>query len=386
MLKVLFFLFYLIVTLKAEQDLIVKGNMPNYLSSVTINFANVQAVMNATFVPDLDLGFVPQGIEKKNDTLITGYSKQEHKCSIYRINEDNNVIKKLYINECTHAGGISLIEDKKLVVSDTRNIFILQNNFITKLYPVDRNIGKNQSGNVIQGIASFKDLWIVTQTYKDNYLILNILNNTGKSIFNTRIDYPSHGQDLSLIFDKENDTLTLFTTSEERKGIVRIILKYDSKFTYEKYQEINLNSKYSTPTISEDKKFIASRNGKNIEIYNYNSLLLEKKEVLFKFNISEEQSQKGQYFQGIAMKDNLVYCLTGNSNPVYDHFLYVYDLEGEIKFSSIITPGKEFYSKEGSKYELEGLTFKGNDLYTTVMTGTKGKNIKRLYKILEVKE
>ena len=55
-------------------------------------------------------------------------------------------------------------------------------------------------------------------------------------------------------------------------------------------------------------------------------------------------------------------------------------------FSSIITPGKEFYSKEGSKYELEGLTFKGNDLYTTVMTGTKGKNIKRLYKILEVKE
>lgn len=266
------------------------------------------------------------------------------------------------------------------------NNFILQNNFITKLYPVDRNIGKNQSGNVIQGIASFKDLWIVTQTYKDNYLILNILNNTGKSIFNTRIDYPSHGQDLSLIFDKENDTLTLFTTSEERKGIVRIILKYDSKFTYEKYQEINLNSKYSTPTISEDKKFIASRNGKNIEIYNYNSLLLEKKEVLFKFNISEEQSQKGQYFQGIAMKDNLVYCLTGNSNPVYDHFLYVYDLEGEIKFSSIITPGKEFYSKEGSKYELEGLTFKGNDLYTTVMTGTKAKNIKRLYKILEVKE
>ena len=127
MLKVFFVLLYLMVAaLQANENLIVKGNKPSYLSSVTTDFANVKAVSDAAFVPDLELGFIPQGIEKfKKDILITGYDKKYYKCTVYKINKENKVTKQQVISGCKHAGAISLMGEEKLVVSDTKNLFIL---------------------------------------------------------------------------------------------------------------------------------------------------------------------------------------------------------------------------------------------------------------------
>ena len=126
MLKILFVLFSVVVILQASEGLTIRGSRPSYLSTVTTNFNNVQAVTYAAFVPDLELGFIPQGIEQDGkEILITGYSEHEHICTIYKINEDNNITKKQAVSGCKHAGAISLMEDKTLVVSDTKNIFIL---------------------------------------------------------------------------------------------------------------------------------------------------------------------------------------------------------------------------------------------------------------------
>lgn len=265
--------------------------------------------------------------------------------------------------------------------------FNLKEELMTKLYPNDYYFDKNRSGNVIQGITSYKDYWITLQTAKDEYLIFNIINNQGKSIFHHRINYPSHGQDLSYTIDINNNLLNLYTTSKGRKGIVEIKFDFNNKkFISNSFKTIDLNLKYSTPTISEDKKFFVIRDGKYLKIYSSELLFLGKNEVLFSFELDKKQQNKDLWFQGIAMKDGLIYCLSSN-NKIHDNkFLFIYDLYGNVIKNFGINPGKEFAYIEGNKYELEGLTFKENNLYTIVMTGKTGHNIKRLYKILEVNE
>ena len=81
---------------------------------------------------------------------------------------------------------------------------------------------------------------------------------------------------------------------------------------------------------------------------------------------------------------NHIFVLSGDNKTNHKKWLVVYDLLGKIVKKIELKIGKKFAIKEGNKWELEGLTFKKNELYTTVMTGYNGKNKKRLYKILEV--
>ena len=64
-------------------------------------------------------------------------------------------------------------------------------------------------------------------------------------------------------------------------------------------------------------------------------------------------------------------------------YLYIYDSYGRVNKSYTLTTGIGFSKSIGKKWELEGLAFKENILYTTVKAKDK-KHYMRLYKILSL--
>lgn len=243
-------------------------------------------------------------------------------------------------------------------------------------------------GNVIQGLANYKDYWITSQTSNNNYIILNFFKDY-KSIYNIKVPYPSHGQDLSSIYDENKKELYLYTSTKDWNGFIEITFDLSENTPkLIKVEEYNLDCKFCTPTVSKDGKYIALKDNGKVFIYSSKEVFNmkdEKPKALFSFNLDKEQTKKGISFQGIEMKDDIIYTLSGNADLDSDKWLVVYDIKGNIIHKTEITAGKEEALKEGNKYEPEGLEIKDNYLYTTFMSGEIGKNIKRLYKILEVK-
>ncbi|MDD3591226.1 MAG: hypothetical protein PHO65_01100 [Sulfurovum sp.] len=259
--------------------------------------------------------------------------------------------------------------------------------FITILNTQDNGNKQSYVGNVIQGLASFGDLWVTTQTVADRFLIVNFLDKKGNSIYHERVLYQSHGQDLSIEYNKADKLLHLYTVATNWAGIAKITYSLNNVLPqFISIDEYNLNCNHCTSSISEDKKFFAIRDKNKIYVYDKDRVIRDqvKTALLHNFKLHKEQRKKGLWFQGIAMKDNLIYCLSSDNSLGSDKFLFVYDLSGKVVFVTKLTAGKEMAILEGDKYEFEGLTFKNNSLYTTVMSGKKGKNIKRLYKILEI--
>ena len=197
------------------------------------------------------------------------------------------------------------------------NSIEIKNEDLSFLYPQDNTTLKNKSGNVIQGIASFAKFWITTQSSGDKFLMINLLRKNGTSLYNHRIEYPSHGQDLSIDYNKEKKLLKLYTVSRNWKGIVSFNYEFkDDSIKYlNTYLEINLDCKHCTSTINEEKTKFAVRDSKYISIYDKNILFQENKKnaLISKFKLNKKQLKKGQWFQGIAMKDDLVYCLTSSN-------------------------------------------------------------------------
>ena len=265
--------------------------------------------------------------------------------------------------------------------------FSRKNDLVAKLHTKDTSETKSYAGRVVQGITSYDGYWVTTQTAEDKFLVVNFLDQNGVSEYNERIMYPSHGQDLSIEYNEAQRLLYLYTTSTQRNGIARIAYSLDGLLPkLISVDEYDLKCKRCTPTISEDKNYFAVKDKKEILIYDKNKIVENKTKeaLLYRFKLDERQTKKGLWFQGIAMKDNLVYCLSSDSALESEKLLFVYDLSGKVVFHTKLEAGKQEALKEGKKYEFEGLTFKGNALYTTVMSGKSGRNIKRLYKILEV--
>jgi hypothetical protein len=84
------------------------------------------------------------------------------------------------------------------------------------------------------------------------------------------------------------------------------------------------------------------------------------------------------------MKNNYIFVLSGNNKINGRKFLVIYDMLGKIIKKLELKTGKNNAIIEGNKWELEGLAFRNNELYTTVMTGYNRHNIKRLYRILKM--
>jgi len=239
-------------------------------------------------------------------------------------------------------------------------------------------------GNVIQGITNIDNKWIVSQTSANKKLIITFLDTKGSVLNNEVLNYPSHGQDLSIKYLSKN-SFYLLTSSKKNMGlsIFKVNRFETKKITF--YKDINISYGFNTPAISKDGRYIVIKNYNQINIYSYNDLIKNKnKRPLYSFLLDKIQQNKNEWFQGIAMKNGYIYCLSGNNQLDSLKHLIIYDTFGNIIKNYELNIGKEFALKEGNKLELEGLTLKRNTLYTTVMTGYNGKNIKRLYKILDI--
>lgn len=272
--------------------------------------------------------------------------------------------------------------------------------FVTSLHPVDEEgQSYNVANNVIQGIASFEDGWFVAQTSGNSVLLLNYLNAYGESLFRKRIYVDSHGQDLSVEVISENE-LYLYTTigafGENRNtGILKLKVLLSSivndqrdwsstSITVE--NQFDLNYSNSTPALNEDKSQFAIRSANTIYVHNKTNVESLNFNPQYNFQLHPEQlSDNGNYsmfFQGIAMKDNNVFCLAGNEKIGTHKNIFVYNQNGLVtdKFTFDRNDlSQNFYDK----FEPEALTFKNDELYFSIMTKSEVTtgNIKYLYKI-----
>ncbi len=266
--------------------------------------------------------------------------------------------------------------------------YLQKDTLITELKPFNTITGSYNTYNVIQGLASYKNNWIVTQSIKNKKLLINILDKRGNSINDAIIKYPSHGQDLSI--EIKNDKLLLYTVSKGGKGILKIEGNISSfkktKLNLKFKKSVDLNLDGVTPTISEDKNYFIIKSKGRIYIYRYIDIFKNiNPESIFSFSLNKKQRKKGQWFQGLAMKDGFIYCLSGDNTLKGSKQLFIYDNYGKLIKMYTLKTGKVLSKSLGKKWELEGLTFKEKSLYTTVISKKDGKHILNLYMILLIK-
>ncbi len=292
-----------------------------------------------------------------------------------------------------------------MIVSQSCSVFgLIQSNekvtgdYTVEIKPVSSTGAYDMSINVVQGIASYENGWFTSQTSANKYLLINYINADGESIYNFKLNAVSHGQDLSL--EKVNESLLyLYTTighfnKPGDSGLLRLKVelpemingKIDmSKIVVSIDKEVDLEMDNCTPTLSEDKKEFAIRSGNSIIVATKNDVLQGDLSKATKFDLDTNQlrdsNKNALWFQGIAMKNDKIFCLTGNNTFDSPKYIYVYNRKGEVVNSYHID--KDAY-KNQLKYKLEpeGLTFVGDDLYYTIMLkGKTGGNRKLIHKL-----
>ena len=76
------------------------------------------------------------------------------------------------------------------------------------------------------------------------------------------------------------------------------------------------------------------------------------------FNVDPNQNNSNtMWFQGIMCDNDMIYCLTGDSNKDNNKLLYAYTLKGDLISKKEITTGKTWAENKGSnpKWEPEGM-------------------------------
>lgn len=284
--------------------------------------------------------------------------------------------------------------------------------FDTELIPEDDGSTtdpKDRSINVIQGLASFENGWFTSQTSSSKYLIINYLGADGISQFNVKLNVNSHAQDLSLEMISDTE-LYLYTSEGSFKdgdvtrgsGMVRLHVTLPlkdgsgnrdmSNLVIVLDDSYDLNYINSTPTISEDKSHFAIRSNATIHVISKENIESGNfSDIEYRFELHAEQlvDNLGSsiWFQGIAIKDGVTYCLTGDNKINSIKKLFLYNTSGTVISKSSFT-FEDFGLAAESKLEPESLSFMGDDLYMAMMTekpdGASG-NLKFLFK-LERKE
>ncbi len=272
--------------------------------------------------------------------------------------------------------------------------------FVTQLNPVDDNLfSPDISQYVIQGLAAFEGGWFVAQKFGTSVLLINYLDANGNSLYHKRLYLNSHGQDLSL--EQVADDLVYLYTSKgsfggtRNTGMYKIQVNLAPKINDQRdwsltdisvADSFDFNYTNATPSISESKKNFAIRSNKTIHIHNKDSIENGNFTSDLHFELYNSQlkdrNNSSLWFQGIALKDQHIYCLTGNEEINGNKKLYVYDYSG-IAIQKYTFDRSALNQDLFEKMEPEGLSFISNELYFTIMTKddmTTG-NVKLLYKI-----
>lgn len=122
-----------IVPLGSVQASEILGSKPNFVSRPLSDVPNADAIGRRIWVPDLDDGFVPQGLAYARGQLtLSGYRSTDPKqgsgpCRLlYLSPETGSVSRRLDLPaSCGHAGGMAALPGGRLVVADTHSLYVV---------------------------------------------------------------------------------------------------------------------------------------------------------------------------------------------------------------------------------------------------------------------
>jgi sugar lactone lactonase YvrE len=147
----------------------VKGAPPHYGPSALNGMPNGSAIAQRIWVPDLDLGFDPQGIAVVGgELLVSGYrslSRTEHSGSCWLVRIDIRSGKtsgRLAIpSPCRHAGGVAVASDGTIYVADTNSLFLIHADSAFSAAPHVRRIPLTGFNGAFATVGAGR-LWIGT--------------------------------------------------------------------------------------------------------------------------------------------------------------------------------------------------------------------------------
>lgn len=357
------------------------------------------------YVDDDGDGFGTEADTQNACTLPSGYADNATDCNDTdaTINPDATEIWYDGIDQnCDSAndydGNFDGIDDRRVDIS-------LIPQFVMELHPIGNNYD-----NALQGLAvdvEQEEIWmsVDTSSFAENVLLNKLSLRSGNPLYCEEYTESNniglgHGQDLSIEYTSNGDRL-LWIGSESDSGVTRV---NTDNMSIESLQNLlPAGWSHSTPAIGLQNQWIAVRgsldgdSSNNDWIRIYDKVAIESgfttgvaPSPLYEFNIANAQRVSDMWFQGLALDEEVgvVYALTGdNSLGQTNKLLYVYDLNGVVIDQANINMDWSIANAVGSKYEPEGLSLVQNPnnhqryLYFTMMFGSSGNNIKRLYGI-----
>lgn len=154
-----------------------RGTRPTYLQSISATVPNQDALRDHIFVPGLDEGYVPQGLTADGSYLYVSSYKptpdlkaNTGPCRVYRVEIATGRTAghfDIAPGVCTHAGGLAWIGNGRMMIADTRQVFLVD---------VARALATGKAEGAMRGVkitgllrgswGTFdgKDAWIGTWT------------------------------------------------------------------------------------------------------------------------------------------------------------------------------------------------------------------------------
>jgi hypothetical protein len=138
------------------------GAAPTAINRPLSQVPNEQAITTRFWVPDLDAGFVPQGLAVQGgQVVLAGYRSTDTDqarglCTVMWVSAGSGrVTRRIALPpSCGHAGGVAAIPGGRLVVADTRMLFLITGGRLTSTVRL---------GGALRGsFADFdgRDLWL----------------------------------------------------------------------------------------------------------------------------------------------------------------------------------------------------------------------------------
>lgn len=160
------------VTAVFSQTFHVDDTAPTIVNRPLSAVPNAQAMVARFWVPDLDAGFVPQGLAWQAGSLILGgytstdVNQSRGPCQIVWINPASGAVtdRLALPAACGHAGGMAALPGQRLVVADTKWLFVITSGKVTATIRL--------KGKLRGSFADFDgtDLWIGLYDKNDGQL------------------------------------------------------------------------------------------------------------------------------------------------------------------------------------------------------------------------
>ena len=153
------------------------GSKPSYLDAFTEAVPNTAALSHRIYTPGLDDGYVPQGLTSDGGYLfVSSYrpspdlKSNTGPCRVFRIEAGTGRAAGHFdipAGTCTHSGGLAHMGQGKLLLADTRQLFLID---VEKALASGTSAGASKAvkitGELRGSYATFdgKDAWIGTWT------------------------------------------------------------------------------------------------------------------------------------------------------------------------------------------------------------------------------